>query len=203
MAGFCTVILVGGSLRWPRYYEWCEFYSSSISVNSYIKIWLVSVGPTKCTTFSCITFISSQKLYNLFFYLKTEVTCPDPFKARKVFLLLIVYYIKLRAWKNKNALVLTLCTSSWGNWDSGKHIWLVWGHADGDMERLPCIPLRTPPRLYATSAHCCCCREALLHGQGPQIYGSSFLPFSLSPSLPPSFLIHVLRLRVLVLLLLT
>ena len=137
------------------------------------------------TSFSCITFISPQKLYNLFFYLKTEV-CPDPFKARKVFLLLIVYYIKLRAWKNKNALVLTSCTSGWGNWDSGKHMWHVWGHADGDMERLPHLPLQTPPCLFATSAHCCCCREALLHGQGPQIYGSSLLLLSLLPSLLPS-----------------
>ena len=111
-----AVILVEGSLRWPHYYEWCELYGSSNSVKNYIKVWLVSVGPTKCTMFSYITLFPSQKLCNLFFYLKMEVTCSDPFKARKVFLLLIAYYIKLTAWKNfKNALVLTLFTHSWGN----------------------------------------------------------------------------------------
>ena len=197
MALFCTVILVEGSLRWPHYYEWGEFYSRRISVNSSIRIWLVSVGPTKCTTFSCITLISSQKLYHLFFCVKTEVTCSEPFKARKVFLLLIACYVKLTAWKNsKNALVLTLSTCSWGSWDSGNDMWLVWGHADGDMERLPLVLLQTPRCLSATSAHRRCCRESLLHGQGPQMHGPSFLPFSLSPP----FLMRVLRWMVLVLL---
>lgn len=154
-------------------------------------------GPNEMHHFFCITLISSQKLYNLFFYVKTEVTCSDPFQARKVFLLLIVYYIKLTAWKNfKNALVLTLCTCSWGSWDSGKDVWLVWGHVNGGMERLLHLLLQTPRCLSATSAHRRCCRESLLHGQGPQMCGPSFLPFSPSPP----FLMCVLRWMVLVLL---
>lgn len=102
--------------------------------------------------FFCITLISSQKLYNLFFYVKTEVTCSESFPSKKVVLLLIVYYIKLTAWKNKNALVLTLCTCSWGSWDSGKDVWLVWGHVNGGMERLLHL-LLGPDCLSATSAH--------------------------------------------------
>ena len=167
MAGFCSDIGRGvtetTSLLWMMW-----TLQQSNSVKNYIKVWLVSVGPTKCTMFSYITLFPSQKLCNLFFYLKMEVTCSDPFKARKVFLLLIAYYIKLTAWKNfKNALVLTLCTHSWGNWDSGKDTWLVWGHADGDVKRLPHLLLQTPPCLYATSAHRCSCHDFLLHGQGP------------------------------------
>lgn len=89
---------------------------------------------------------------------------------------------KATAWKNfKNALVLTLCTCSWGSWDSGKDVWLVWGHVDGGMERLLHVLLRPHgaflPLLHTAAAAASPCSMAKV----PRCVGLPSFLFSPSP----------------------
>lgn len=86
---------------------------------------------------------------------------------------------------------------SWGSWDSGKGVWLVWGHVNGGMEASTTLTAPDPtvpfclPLLHAAAA------ASPFSMASPQMCGPSFLPFFSLSSLP---CMCVLRWMVLVLL---
>lgn len=114
---------VSAVMRWWRAHRgdrggWREPHSFRSRVHSCIQRWLIK-GGASCLghifLHNCCRakFVSSQKLSNLYFYLKTELYWLRSFPIRKGFLLSIAPFIELTAGGNLTCLAvptLPLCS---------------------------------------------------------------------------------------------